>query len=515
MNLLRKYFLMVWGLLIAVENSYAQKIVYSEPDRDDLNNNNYTIIGKLNGQYLIYKSQRSGSHYVAVFDNQMKLVEKNSLDFLDEKIISTDFLVYANYCYMFYQYQKRNKIFCMVVKLDSQGKKLTEPKQLDESEIPNFNTPKIYTLIFSEDKQKIMLFKLNNKDEKKHELTTLLFDYNIQLIHRSDLFIAMPERNDALVDFILDNNGTLFFIKTAGTYANENINKMVLLRKESNTDVVTNYELKIQQIFLDAPIVKMDNLNNRLVIMSFFSKQKRANIEGLYTCYFDDAKATVSITMIGFADELREEARGNNSLKAAFNDYYLRNLILKKDGGFIMAAEASYSTSRTGINSNRWDYFGGNTFNLGSGYYSPNIWTTDYYRNGFGYPIGRNSFNDVTRYYADNIVIISYDSLGKVEWTNVVNKSQFDENTDNLLGYTLVNTGDLLHFLFNKLERRNNILTEQTITAEGQINRNPTFKNLDKGYEFMPKYAKQVGLKQIIIPCQYRNYVCFAKIDIN
>jgi hypothetical protein len=31
----------------------------------------------------------------------------------------------------------------------------------------------------------------------------------------------------------------------------------------------------------------------------------------------------------------------------------------------------------------------------------------------------------------------------------------------------------------------------------------------------MPKYAKQVGFRQIIVPCQFRNYVCFAKIDIN
>ena len=52
-------------------------------------------------------------------------------------------------------------------------------------------------------------------------------------------------------------------------------------------------------------------------------------------------------------------------------------------------------------------------------------------------------------------------------------------------------------------------------TPDGKMNHNPTLKNLDKGYEFMPKYAKQVSARQIIVPCLYRNFICFAKIDYN
>ncbi|MEJ0105648.1 MAG: hypothetical protein WDO19_25160 [Bacteroidota bacterium] len=59
------------------------------------------------------------------------------------------------------------------------------------------------------------------------------------------------------------------------------------------------------------------------------------------------------------------------------------------------------------------------------------------------------------------------------------------------------------------------LLNDFTVGPDGQINRNPTLKNLDKGYEFMPKYGKQVGSKQVIMPCIYRNYICFAKLDYN
>jgi hypothetical protein len=62
-------------------------------------------------------------------------------------------------------------------------------------------------------------------------------------------------------------------------------------------------------------------------------------------------------------------------------------------------------------------------------------------------------------------------------------------------------------------EKNQNVLTNQAISPDGRINRNPSFKNVDRGHEFMPRLSKQVGLRQIIVPCMYRGYTCFAKID--
>ena len=88
-----------------------------------------------------------------------------------------------------------------------------------------------------------------------------------------------------------------------------------------------------------------------------------------------------------------------------------------------------------------------------------------------------------------------------------------DDNTDILIGYGLMNFGNAIHFLFNDQAKRQTILTEQGITPDGQIVRSPTIRNLDKGYEFMPKQLKQIGARVAIVPCQYRNYTCFAKIE--
>jgi hypothetical protein len=209
-----------------------------------------------------------------------------------------------------------------------------------------------------------------------------------------------------------------------------------------------------------------------------------------------------------FSDELRKEAKGDANMKMAFNDYFIRNIIPRKDGGFILGSESYYTTSRFN-NWNRWDYLYGSPFMSSVSnyyYYSP-------YYNNFWWSSRNN--NQAVRYHADNITILSFNKDAKLEWTNVVTKEQFDDQTDELISYQLMNTGGQLHVLFNKDEKRSLLLNDYSITADGQITHNPTLKNLDKGYEFMPMYAKQVSARQMIIPCTYRNNICFAKIDYN
>lgn len=108
---------------------------------------------------------------------------------------------------------------------------------------------------------------------------------------------------------------------------------------------------------------------------------------------------------------------------------------------------------------------------------------------------------------------MSFDKHGRREWSRVISKEQFDDEGDNLISYQIMNTGGEIHFLFNNLEKRALLLNDFSLQPDGEIRRNPTLKNLDRGYEFMPKFGKQVSSRQMIVPCLNRNYICFAKIE--
>ena len=279
--------------------------------------------------------------------------------------------------------------------------------------------------------------------------------------------------------------------------------------KYAQADSLVMKDLSIEKNNLDEIHIKVDNFNRRYFLTSFYFKERRGNIDGFYFYIWDKAagKPIIEDTCI-FSEGLRKEAKGDANIRSAFNDYFIRNIITRKDGGFIMGCEAYYTTSR--FNTwNRWDYL------YGSQYMSPmnNYYYSPYYNN---YWWGnRYSNNQSVRYHADNIAVISFNKDGKLEWGTVMGKEQFDDESDDMLSYEVMNTGGQLHFLFNQQERRNNLLNDYSIAPDGQLTHNPTLKNLDKGYEFMPKFSKQVSARQIIIPCVYRNFVCFAKIEYN
>ena len=197
-------------------------------------------------------------------------------------------------------------------------------------------------------------------------------------------------------------------------------------------------------------------------------------------------------------------------MKMAFNDYFIRQILVRRDGGVIISSEAFYTTSRFN-NWNRWNYLYNSPFY--SPFYNNNYYYSPYFNNS--YWNSRYGNNQAVRYHADNIAVFSFDGNWKMEWSNVMSKSQFNDEGDDQVSYQLMNTGDQLHFLFNLQERRNNLLTDYSISPTGEMTRNPTLKNLDRGYEFMPKYGKQVSARQMIIPCMYRSYICFAKVEFN
>jgi len=151
------------------------------------------------------------------------------------------------------------------------------------------------------------------------------------------------------------------------------------------------------------------------------------------------------------------------------------------------------------------------------GYGNPWMSPMDYY---YYSPYGGayspwNRWNGVgsTRFNAENIMVLSYNKDGNIDWSSIIPKTQYDDESDNMISFQLVNTGADLHFLFNMSEKRTVMLNDQSIASDGKVTRNPTLKNLDRGYEFMTRSGKQVSGRQIIVPCMYRNYLCFAKLE--
>ncbi|MGH2647002.1 MAG: hypothetical protein ACRDE8_05510, partial [Ginsengibacter sp.] len=502
-----KNFIIFFILGLLSLNAFSQQITYTKPEYEDIRNVDFEIIGKVSGNFLVYKNIRN-QYAVSVYDNDMKLKERVDLDFMPDRIMNVDFVTYPDYAYMIYQFQKRNILHCMAAKIDGNGKILKKPVELDTTYISFFADNKIYSTVNSEDKSKIMIYKIQKKNDK-YNFTTLLFDDSLNLIHRSRLETPFEEHKDIFSDFFVDNSGNFVFTKGTRLSYMDYLQKLDLITKGPEQDDFTINHLDLSGHYLDEIKLKVDNVNKHYLINSLFYTKKNGNIEGLYTTVWDKAnEKLVSQNFAQLSDSVREQAKSEGGTRLAFNDYFIRDVVLKKDGGFILAAE-DHSTQSRGNPWNRYDYlYGYPAFTPYDSYYMYSPSTFGYYGRSRYY----NNFSQV-RYYYENIMVLDLSNSGELIWSNVVHKSQFDDDNDNYLSYSIMLTGGEMHFLFNELERRNQLINDQSVSPDGNIVRNPPLRSLDRGYEFMPRYAKQVSSYQIIVPCTYRNFICFAKIE--
>ncbi len=482
----------------------AQSVTVSDIDRSDSRDMNFEIIGKMNGNILVYKNIRS-NHKISIFDNEMNTLETVKLDFMPERTFNVDFVSYPDHFFIIYQYQKGTILHCMAVKMDAKAQKMTEPVELDTTRIPIASDNKIYSTIYSEDRSKIAIFKIQTRYQK-FNMQTLIFDSGMKLISKNRMFTDYNERKDSYDNFLLGNDGTFVFTYASQPGNRDNSNALSLVIKEPLQDVFAYQEIDLREQYIDEVKLKIDNRNNRYLVNTFYYTKSRGSIDGLFTYIWDKAAARkYGSQFTQFNDSLRAELKDGGLLRYALNDFFIRNIVVKADGGFILTAE-DFSSTTSGNNINRYDYLY-NPYSLSSGgyYYNP---YGSYYR-----PLSNYANRQTTRYYYDNILVLSISKTGQMLWSKVLHKSQFSDDEENFLSFSIMASGSEIHFLFNE-DKKYQVVSDQSVSAEGIIKRYPTLKSPQKGYEFMPSLSKQTGANQIIIPCAYRGgEICFAKVD--
>jgi hypothetical protein len=478
----------------------AQHISYSDPEQDDTRRTDFDIIGRVSGNILIFKNNRT-DNAISIYNSDMKLVQRVVLSFLPDKYINIDFVQYPDFFYLLCEYQKKNIVHLTAYKMDGQAQKQGDPIEMDTTQVSGTNNGKIYTTIVSEDKEWLMALKINTKNPRNYTFTTFLYDKNLELKDRHRLPMPVEDRADMFTNFEVDNQGQLVFTRFARSGSGEYLTHVAFVTKGPVSDTFAVRDIGASDRILDELKLKVDNYNNRYLLSAFYYKQRRGNIEGLYTVIWDkasDTKYKESVTI--FNDDLRTLAKSSESnMKMAFNDYFIKKIVPKKDGGYLLISESEFTTTR------------GTPFSRSEYMYGP-MSPLDYYSPYYPYAYNRYGPNTINRYNAENILVLSFDKSSNMEWSNVIPKSQFDDEGSNQISYQSLNTGGELHFLYNQFEKRTLLLMDQSIASDGKITRLPTFHNLDKGYTFMPRIGKQVASNQIVIPCQYKNYLCFAKI---
>ncbi len=505
---MRRAWILFVFILLLQHNCEAQKITLSEYSKKDSRDIYFEILGKFENNYVVYKNIRQ-HHVLTKYDNDMRIVGNIPLEFVPERTFNIDFIPYRDYFYMIYQYQRNNIIYCKAMKLGLEGKQLSEPLQLDTTKISMFADNKIYTTIFSEDKQKILVYKR----QLKHEMLTLvtkLYDAELQMLDSTRQLLRFDDDKEVYSDIALDNNGYFMMAKETRQSGRKNSeNALEVILRKPGVDSFRNYKLSLGKKLIEEISIKVDNLNKHYIINSFYYGRRRGSIEGLFTSFIDmNGEKPIRAAFNVFSDSLRSKINSSDQYRFVFDNLIIRNTVVKKSGGFVLSAEDYYAETLLNNTWNRQYYSSLLPYASSYDYYLSN----PYYYGGYR-PYMSDRREQTMRYYSDDIVVLSLDSSLKLEWNNIIHKKQYDVDDDNFISFSNMNESGEIHYLFIEKDRQKQVITNHSISPDGEIKRYATLKSNDVGYGFMPRLAKQVSARQMIIPYVYLGYIAFAKID--
>ena len=554
--MLKSFLSFVAFILTGLQGVAAQSYVMSGIQKTDKGQMQYEVLGKVEGRYWIYKNNE-GISTIAQYNDQMQLVQQNDLVFLPKKLNAIEFVTKSNRVYAFYQFQAATTVYAMVAELDEKGQLVGTPVIVDTAEkIRPGSNAKIFNLIESQDRSKLLLFSVNTTNAASVKVKTMALSTPFAMLNEAKISINSQNKKSQLSDFALDNKGNLFCLRNA---EQPNAAPVVsLLYMAADGSEVIETPIVNNSLVLDDIRLKINNANGTVIVNSFYATEKKGNIEGMYTFIWDIAKKQNSISNASrFTDALRDAVTDKRNLKNAFDHFYFDQVQPNADGSFTIIAEAANTSSNRNVFS-RWDYFWGGPF------YNPFIF--NYWNRPFGfYPWGRlgwgmmgpwglgggwgwggmgmmgswgwggmggwgimgpwgwNSwmmnpfasfgYPSVT-YSAGKVAILNFDANANIQSVKTIDKQQSDLNVDQFIGYGQINNADGTNFLYYQKSKGVKQLVHQQLSASGTIVKgNPIMIN-EKQVEWMPRSLKQVGEKEAILPYQSKGKLGFAKITI-
>jgi len=460
----------------------AQEVLYSPFERFDSRSGDFSVVGKVGGKLYVYRSSPDG-HYLDAYSGNMQRLSIVVLDFFPSKIYEVKFVAYADKIAVLYQGIRENRVVQYAAVLDADGRLLNKPIELNSAKFGYFGPNKDYfSSAVSDDKKYIAIYGIEEKNNHIRIEGKLLHDNLEALKDFNASFDA--ENNIAHGEGLVTNEGVLYLPVYTPFGSRNYADQIMLLELQPGGKDFIKHEVPLNNKFAGGTYMKLDNVNNRIYIGGFYSDKKNGNYEGVLYTYYDIATTTFqSRKNIAFDERLRNGTGARNT-KRALNDFQVKQLIVKNDGGFVMIAENYYQTTR-------------NNYAGGMGYYS---WYTP------------TMSASVREYHYEDILAMSYDGEGVREWHNFIRKSQYSIDDAGLFSsYALLNTGGNIGFLFNDFNSMRTKVQLASLDAEGKVAMHTLPTRPDEP-AWLPRAGKQVASKEIVVPCMRKGQICFAKV---
>lgn len=477
--------ILVFLLCFSTLSAMAQEVIYSGYEKFDLRTGDFSVIGKSGDRTYIYRAGTDG-FFLDAYDDSMTKKATVLLDFFPKKIYETRFINYPDRMLVLYQAVESNKVVQYAALLDTKGRLLKNPIQLTSAKTGVFGPNKNYfSSAVNDDKTQVLVYGVETKG-RKLQFTGVWIDSDLNVSGRG--YASYVTDNDLESgDGVIDDKGNFFMPVYTPAGAKNFADRLWIVRVPKTGNKFSAEEFSIRDKYVANSFMKMDHVNNRIYLAGFYSDKKNGNYDGvLYGVYSISDSSFTNNRLIPFDERIRT-ATGERNKKRAFDNYITKQLIVKKDGGFVLISEDVSIVYRS--NNMGW-----------GGYYS------FYYNNPM-------MMQTIKEYYYNDVFALSYNSEGVNEWYSFIRKDQYSQEDGGIFSsYALINTGGILGFLFNDFNTGRSKIQFATLDATGKVDMRSLAAGTGTDPDWLPRSAKQTGVRELVVPCLRKRQICFAKV---
>ena len=462
---------------------WSQDVIYSPYAKFDHRTGEYSVVGMTGGKLYNYYSSVEGAMLEA-YDDSMQKTATILLDFFPEKIYQVRFISYPDKIIILYQALESNRVVQYAALLDEKARLQGKPIELYSIKTGIFGAMKDYFYsVVSDNKKNILIYSVNLKGDEIAFDGKWLND-SLRVVKKSKAkFSADRALNSG--DVSISNDGTVYLSAYTTIGAHNYADQYWLLALAQGESKFTVKPMNLENRFAATGYIRIDNVNNKVYFGGFYTAKKNGSYEGIIFASYEIASGTYdNLKFIPF-DEALANAAGARKYNSPFDNYIVRQVIAKNDGGFVLIAEVNFITTRP-------------TYTPGMGYYS-------FYNS--------NSSTMIREYHYNDIMALSYNKDGVKQWQSIIPKEQYSQEDGGMFSsYVMLNSGGSLAFLFNDFNNSRSRIQLATLDPDGKTLLNAFSVSDNDGRDWLPRAGKQVASRVLIVPCLRRKQICFAKL---
>ncbi len=377
-----------------------------------------------------------------------------------------------------------------------------------------------FTYTVSNDEKRILIYhNLPYKRDEEEKFFYHIFDKNLNLLWEKN--ITLPYESDLfrVIDYDVQENGDLYLLSIIfkekakdSRKGKPNYHYQIIAYTNQGKNK-KEYPIILEDKFLNDMKIAINQVGD-IICGGFYSDNGTSSINGSYFLKID--QNTTSITSKSFKEfgidfitqnmtdknKKKVQKRKDKGKDVELYEYDLEDIVLRDDGGAIL---------------------------IGEQYFVREVTTTDF----------QGNINISYHYYYNDIIVISIDPEGQIEWTEKIAKRQHTVNDNGLFSsYALAIVGDKLNLIFN--DNAKNLATSKMtkgkakgvvydftkrfkssvavlvqIDSDGRQVKEALFNAKEAELLIRPKVAEQISNQEMVIYGQKRKTERFGKITFN